>query len=187
MVAVWARWQLDADCLVEVLGDSGVRAEVVVDPVAYEGLLVAMAVLQEDLPVLEARERAGRPTVVWGGTLPVPRVAQLREAGAAAYVPMLQPPRELVAVVSAVLGGEEVPWEAGPGPMSALTSREQGVARAYLVEHGDRARSEVADLLGITDRTLKVHIANIRAKAGHRGTHTREGLRRALTVRGWLT
>lgn len=183
---MWSHWALHADALVEVLTDEGLSAVAVSDPGAQPGLLVAEAVLVEDLMMLERRTRAGGQTIVWGGTLPVPRIAALREAGAAAYVPMLQTPRELVEVVARVQAGEDVTWTEWAGPASALTERERSVAHAYLVEWADETRAEVAARIGISDRTLKVHVANIRAKTGHRGTHTREGLRRSLTVRGWL-
>lgn len=169
-----------------VLADAGVRTEVVADPWAEPRLLVAAAVLPEDLTLIASRSRDGCETVVWGGTLPVPRVAQLRASGAVAYVSLLQPPSELLAVVTAALAGEGGDWGADPGPMTELTGRELAVARAYLVDQAEQTRAEVARTLGISERTLKAHVANIRAKAGHRGTDTREGLRRALTVRGSL-
>lgn len=186
MVSVWSPWRLYADSVVVVLDEHGIRAQVVDDPVAAAGLLVASAVSADHGLLVSERARAGRATIVWGGTLPPPRIAALRDAGALAYVSMLHAPSELVAVVSEVLSGEDVPWTDAAGPLPTLTEREQGVARAYLVDHADRTRAQVAQILGISDRTLKVHIANIRTKAGHRGTHTREGLRRALTVRAWM-
>ena len=186
VVSVWSPWRLHADSVVVVLDEHGIRAQVVDDPVAAAGLLVASAMAADQGQLLRERASAGRSTILWGGTLPPPRIAELRDAGALAYVSMLHAPSELVAVVSDVLSGEDVPWTDAVGPLPTLTEREQGVARAYLVDHADRTRAEVAQILGISDRTLKVHVANVRAKAGHRGTHTREGLRRALTVRGWL-
>lgn len=71
--------------------------------------------------------------------------------------------------------------------MSSLTPREREAAEAYLVAGAERTRAEVAREMGISERTLKVHIANIRDKTGHEGTATREGLRQALAFRGWLT
>lgn len=186
VVCVWSPWPLHADAVAEVLREGGVPAGVVPSSGAVPGLLVAEAIRFDDLGLVRARARAGRSTVVWGGTLPVPRVAALRVAGAAAYVPMLEHPHQLVGVVTDVLSGVPVEWAPDPEPMGQLTARERAVARAYLVDHGGWGRAQVAEALGISERTLKVHVANIRAKAGHRGTHTREGLRRALTVRGWL-
>lgn len=185
-VAVWSPWRLHADALVDVLTGQGIPAGVVEEPLTTTGLVVAEAVRSGDLSLLEARHGAGLPTVVWGGTLPAPAVAALRSAGATAYVTLLQSPRELVAVVREVLDGREIPWAVGAGPVGALTSRERQVAQAYLVVWADRTRADVAMRLGMSERTLKVHVANIRAKAGHRGTATRDGLRRTLTVRGWI-
>lgn len=185
-VAVWAAWRLHADALVSIMEAEGLPVRLADDPVAARGLLVAGAALHDHTTLLEHRRRGGRSTIIWGGTLPVPRVDALREAGAAAYVTMLQPAGEVVDVVQRVLAGQEVPWPQGPGPLSSLTPREHEVAVAYLERWADHPRSEVASLLGISERTLKVHIANIRAKAGHRGTATREGLHRTLIVREWL-
>lgn len=186
VVAVAAQWRLHADAVVAVLEDHGVRAHVVDTPVDAPGLLLMSAMLPEHEEVLEARRAVGRETIVWGGTLPVPRIASLRASGAAAYVTMLQAPRELADVVQRVLAGEPVAWVETPDIEGVLTSRERAVAEAYLVTGADHTRAEVAADLGISERTLKVHVANIRAKIGHRGTETREGLRRSLTVRGWL-
>jgi DNA-binding CsgD family transcriptional regulator len=185
-VAVWSPWRLHADAVAVVLTEHGISSEVVDDPVATAGLLVAELVGAGDLHVLEARRRGDRPTVVWGGTLPVPRVAALRDAGASAYVSGLHAPRELVAVVRQVDGGQRVAWPGATASVEVLTGRERQVAQAYLVQWADRTRAEVATRLGMSERTLKVHIANIRAKAGHRGTATRDGLLRTLTVRGWI-
>lgn len=187
VVSVWSPWSLHADAVADVLREGGLPAGVVPSPDGVPGLLVAEAVRLDHLGLVRARARARRSTIVWGGTLPVPRVAALRAAGAAAYVPMLEHPHQLVGVVTDVLSGTPLEWAPDPDPMPELTARERTVARAYLVDHGEWGRAQVAEVLGMSERTLKVHIANIRAKAGHRGTHTREGLRRALTVRGWLT
>ncbi|KRE35847.1 hypothetical protein ASG73_14250 [Janibacter sp. Soil728] len=185
-VAVWSPWCLHADAVAGVLAEYGISAEVVDDPAAAQGLLVAELVGADDLHVLEARRRGELPTIVWGGTLPVPRVAALRDAGASAYVTLLHAPRELVAVVRQVQDGQRVAWPGCEAPVGALTGREREVAQAYLVQWADGTRAEVATRLGMSERTLKVHIANIRAKAGHRGTGTRDGLLRTLTVRGWV-
>ncbi|WP_114202819.1 helix-turn-helix transcriptional regulator [Janibacter anophelis] len=185
-VAVWSPWRLHADAVTLVLTEHGISSEVVDDPVATAGLLVAELVGAGDLDVLEARRRGDRPTVVWGGTLPEPRVAALRDAGAAAYVSGLHAPRDLASVVRQVQEGQRVGWSGAAVPVEVLTSREREVAQAYLVQWADRTRAEVATRLGMSERTLKVHIANIRAKAGHRGTATRDGLLRTLTVRGWI-
>lgn len=183
---MWSPWRLHADAVAVVLTEHGISSEVVDDPVATAGLLVAELVGAGDLHVLEARRRGDRPTVVWGGTLPVPRVAALRDAGASAYVSGLHAPRELVAVVRQVDGGQRVAWPGATASVEVLTGRERQVAQAYLVQWADRTRAEVATRLGMSERTLKVHIANIRAKAGHRGTATRDGLLWTLTVRGWI-
>ncbi|MGE9783047.1 LuxR C-terminal-related transcriptional regulator [Janibacter sp. G368] len=185
-VFVWSRWRLHADAVTSVLVADGLDARTVASVDEATGLLVGGALLPDLTDLLERRRSAGLATVVWGGVLPSPRVAALRQAGAAAYVSMLEPPQQVVDVVRRVLAGQPVPWPQPPEAMVRLTEREQEVARAYLADWSDHPRAEVARRLGISERTLKVHIANIRAKAGHRGTETREGLRRALVVSEWL-
>ncbi len=155
-------------------------------PGSVDGLLVLGASVPDSVPVLESRRGRGSATVVWGGTLPPLRVAALRAAGASAYVSMLEAPDEVVRVVAQVLVGEEVAWPEVPPPMSALTRAEVRAALGYLETWSDLSRAEVAARLGLSDATLKAHIANIRGKTGHEGTATREGLRRTLVLRGWL-
>ncbi|NYF97637.1 LuxR C-terminal-related transcriptional regulator [Janibacter cremeus] len=183
-LAVWSSSPLHADSLVTVLQQAGERVGVIVEPNGAEGVLVATVETPGLGGVLRRRSRAGRQTIVWGGTLPVGRVAALRDAGASAYVSVLALPRELMDVVHRVRQGEDVPWpESGS---EALTAREREAARAYLVTQAGCSRAEVAHGLGISERTLKVHIGRVRDKTGHVGTSTREGLRHELDMRGWL-
>ena len=72
-----------------------------------------------------------------------------------------------------------------PMPAAELDALELAAMRAA-VEACDGNVAKAARRLGISERTLKAHVANIRAKAGHRGTETREGLHRALVVSEWL-
>lgn len=85
-VGVWSPWRLNADAVAEALVHEGVPATSVDDPSAVAGLLVGGVVDPQGVELLEARRRAGRLTVVWGGTLPPPGVTMLRASGAAAYV-----------------------------------------------------------------------------------------------------
>ncbi|WP_435202628.1 LuxR C-terminal-related transcriptional regulator [Janibacter sp. GS2] len=185
-VVVWSAWSLHADAVVAALRRGGLEAQGVRDPRAAEALLVVGLPVADMGRLLRSRRSEERATIVWGGTLPLPRIAALREAGCAGYVSMLQSPGELARVVRQVIVGADAVW---PDPLPhgpPLTSRELEVAQAYLVRWADRPRAEVAARLGVSDRTLKVHIANIRAKSGHEGTATREGLRRALVLQGRL-
>ncbi|WP_157074827.1 hypothetical protein [Janibacter limosus] len=150
VVSVWSRWRLHADAVVSVLTDHEIAAEVAGDPWGVPGVLVAELVAGEDLRLLTGRRREGRPTVVWGGTLPVPRVAALRDAGASAYVTGLDSPQELAAVVRRVQEGQRPTWSAGAAPTVTLTPRERQVAQAYLVLWADRTRAKVAAQLGIS-------------------------------------
>lgn len=183
-LTVWTRWALHADALVVALTQTGVPARVVPGPDAASGVLLASVDAPELGEVLRRRARAGDETMVWGGTLPATKILALREAGASAYISALALPREIAEVLRQVHEGEDVGWPHGDGASVVLTDREQEVAVAYLVTHADRTRAEVARSLGISDRTLKVHIARIRDKAGHEGTATRDGLRHRLAGRG---
>lgn len=184
---MWSPWPLHADALVVALAEAGERAAVVDDPVGAARVLVADVAGRDLTAVLGRRRRGGRSTLVWGGTLDRARVAALSAAGASAYVSELARPGEVAAVVRAIRLGEDVAWPEGPPPMVALTPRERAAARAYLVTGAGRTRAEVAQDLGISERTLKAHIANVRDKVGHEGTATREGLRHELAARGWVS
>lgn len=183
---MWSTWAVHADAVAAACRAGGLDAWTVSHPEPVAGLLVIGASVPDVVGLLVRRRDEGRDTIVWGGTLPPPRIAALRSAGCAAYVSMLQPPAEVARVVGQVLAGEAVAWPAPPLPMPALTAREMTVAHAYLVGWADHSRAEVAAELGLSEQTLKVHIANIRGKTGHEGTATREGLHRALVLYGWL-
>ncbi|WP_338750499.1 LuxR C-terminal-related transcriptional regulator [Janibacter alittae] len=182
---VWSSLPLHADSLVAVLREAGERAGVVAAPADAEEVLVATVDAPGLGTVLRRRSQVGRPTIVWGGTVSAARAAALRDAGANAYVSALALPRDLVDVVRRVRQGEDVPWPESR-PVVALTRREHETALAYLVTEADRTRAEVARGLGISERTLKVHIARVRQKVGHVGTSTREGLRHELSTHGWV-
>lgn len=183
---VWTRWPLHADALVVSLAQAGVPATAVRTPDETKGVLLASVDAPDLTQVLGCRAGAGEATVVWGGSLPAAKVLALREAGASAWVSALALPRELAAVIERVREGQDVEWPPQDAASVSLTSREHEVAVAYLVTQADRARAEVAQSLGISDRTLKAHIARIRDKVGHEGTATREGLRYRLAGQGWL-
>nr|WP_257909846.1 hypothetical protein [Janibacter limosus] len=69
-VAVWSPWRLHADAVAVVLTEHGISSEVVDDPVATAGLLVAELVGAGDLHVLEARRRGTGPP--WSGAAHCP-------------------------------------------------------------------------------------------------------------------
>ena len=156
-------------------------------PRSEAGLLVADVETSRLTSLLEERRGSGSETIVWGGTLAAPRAILLREAGAQAYVSGLALPGEVAEVVRAVRDGQGVAWPEVPSVGGGLTPREREAAVAYLVTGAERSRAEVAAALGMSERTLKVHVARIRDKTGHAGTATREGLRHELTHRGWLS
>lgn len=157
-----------------------------VNPLAAAGVLVADVETPDLETVLRSRRDIGARTVVWGGTLSGARARRLRDAGASAYVSALAAPRDLALTVRRVRDGDPVAWEPSAGPPAGLTPREREVAMAYLVTEAERTRAEVAHGLGISERTLKVHVARIRHAVGHVNAATREGLRYEITRRGWL-
>lgn len=185
-MAVWARWQLHADALVASLRGVGEVADVVGDPVDALTILVATVDAPGLGAVVRSRAQQGRETLVWGGTLPAAHVAALREAGAAGYVSALAAPGELADAVRRLRDGQAPAWPPEPVQVVRLTPRERQAAGAYLVSQADRTRAEVALGLGMSERTLKVHISRIRDKTGHEGTATREGLLHELVRLGWL-
>lgn len=185
-LAVWSPWALHADALVAVLLGADEGAVAVGDPEVVTGVLVVGAEAPGVLTLVRRRARLGRETIVWGGTLAQSRTEALRKAGASAYVSALALPGELVEAVRQVRDGGRVAWPAPSVSAAALTPREREVALAYVVTGAGRSRAQVAAQLGISERTVKVHVARIRDKAGHEGTATREGLRHELTIRGWI-
>lgn len=66
-----------------------------------------------------------------------------------------------------------------------LSPREQQVIEQYF-SHPDANPASVADDLGISVNTVRVHLANVRRKLVGRHTRNREALRAALIDRGWL-
>ncbi|HET7474460.1 MAG TPA: response regulator transcription factor [Dermatophilaceae bacterium] len=96
-----------------------------------------------------------------------PRVAQALQAGAVGYLLKDCDPRDVVAAVrSAAAGGAPLDPRvarsllpsAGAGPAQVLSARELQVLR--LVAQG-LANKQVARALGISERTVKVHVTNI--------------------------
>lgn len=66
-----------------------------------------------------------------------------------------------------------------------LSNREVQVAQAFCgVEALDP--KEIAEQLGLSVNTVRVHLANIRRKLGGRYTGNRDAMRAALLDRGWL-
>lgn len=179
-LAVWSPWALHADALVAVLLGADEGAVAVGDPEVVTGVLVVGAEAPGVLTLVRRRARLGRETIVWGGTLAQSRTEALRKAGASAYVSALALPGELVEAVRLVRSGGEVEWPVAESSVVPLTARELEVARAYLVTGAERTRAEVAAGLGLSERTVKAHVARIRDKVGHEGTSTREGLRHEM-------
>lgn len=141
-----------------------------------------------DLPALGTaavrRIARSRPTVAWGGYLHTGTVAELVDAGLRGYVSVIGSQHDLVVAALRVAGGERS-LPALDAAALRLTPAEQRVCQAYLVEHADAPRAAVAAELGISERTLKVHLANVRAKVNSSAANRVE-LARQLRARGML-
>lgn len=105
-------------------------------------------------------------------------------SGASRYVAHPEAPRGHTVVDRTI-----VPMPTHPRPAGnevRLTPAEHRVALAYLVTDVALSRAEVAARLGISERTLKAHLANMRRKVDSAQGSTRLGLRRELRARGLL-
>lgn len=66
-----------------------------------------------------------------------------------------------------------------------LTQREQDVVKSYYSRPG-AAVEDVAEHLGISTNTVRVHLANVRRKLSGRHVGNRQALHTALIDKGWL-
>lgn len=185
-VDVISPFALHREALADTLRKSGAFALVGEHAAAESGRDHDVTVV--DLPALGmaavrtiVRER---PTVAWGGYLHTGTVAELVQAGLRGYVSVIGAQRDLVVAAVRVASGDLSLPELAASPVR-LTPAEQRVCRAYLVEHADAPRAQVAAQLGISERTLKVHLANVRAKVDSTAANRVE-LARQLHARGML-
>lgn len=125
-----------------------------------------------------------RPVLAWGGYLHTRTVTELVELGLRGYVSVIGAQRDLAVAAVRVASGQSSLPELASSTVR-LTPAEQRVCRAYLVERAEASRAEVAAGLGISERTLKVHLSNVRAKLGERAANRGE-LARQLRARGVL-
>jgi DNA-binding CsgD family transcriptional regulator len=200
----------------ELGDDVEIASGVDLESAAAADLVVLDALSPAAEDVLALTRRRAVPVVVWGGmgTQWEDRVERRRLAGEIGVVRLSSLARrpELVAVVRLLLD----PPSRGPFPVAPerdalraaeavadrsvttprrtavpptqvrLTATELRVVRAYLVSGATKPRAEVAAILGMSERTLKVHLANVRRKVGSAQASTRLGLRRELQGRGLL-
>jgi DNA-binding NarL/FixJ family response regulator len=137
----------------------------------------AATVVVVDLYTIDYDFRGLRSLVARAGAAPVLTLddrlnlghARLaREAGARGYVAKTEPPEEMRAALRAVLAGEprfpaDVP--AAGRPAAGLSARQTDVLR--LIALG-RSNKEIAEALGITPGTVKLHIHAILKATGAR-------------------
>jgi DNA-binding NarL/FixJ family response regulator len=137
----------------------------------------------DGLAVLEVAGRraptAGR--VLMSGTDDARLAAQARRQGAMGFLPKSLSPEAWLAALAAVLDGN--PWfPDGPATgASGLTPRQTRILEGVAA---GRTNKHIARELGITERTIKYHLAEIfaRVSAGSRA----EAVARA-GARGWIT
>lgn len=145
-------------------------------------LVVDVEVLDEILP----RVAGHVPVVAWGGYLHARVVAALRSTGVGFYVSTLARPEQVADAVRRAVDGSPTGAPPEGSGVPRLTPRQAEVLRAYVDVHRDRPRSEVAARLGISERTLKVHLAAVRVELGGADVSTRAGLRRAAVSLGLI-
>lgn len=126
------------------------------------------------------------PVVVWGGYLHPSSVQALVRRGVDAYVSVIGSGDQLLDAVRTVRAGMSWLPALPPETDEGLTPGELRALSAYLLDHPTLPREAVARLLGISESTLKAHVANVRGRLDD-NCGSRAGLRRALIARGWLT
>lgn len=107
--------------------------------------------------------------------------AQARRAGLMGYLPKALDPALWEQALARILGGE--PWfpREGPATPEPGPTGRQAVILARLAE--GRTNKAIASELGITERTVKYHLAEIYGRLG--AANRAEAVARAST-RGWL-
>lgn len=150
------------------------------------GHVVIIDRLTEDFDeYLSAASVRGLTMVVWGGYLHRSSVQALVRDGIAAYVSVIGSIDQLHDAVRTVRAGFSwLPALSTESP-AGLSTAERRALTAYLLDYPSLGRAEVARLLGLSEATLKAHLANVRAQLDD-NCSSRAGLRRALVARGWL-
>lgn len=183
---------------VGVLGARELHVEAlcgVVDDVPYfESLKLCQPWPEIDVAILEvgladlgdrvAEMRCVAPTIVWGGYLHRTQARALAERGASGYLSVISLPAQLHAAIEMVAGGGRYFPDLGPVDEIRLTPAEDRVMRAYLIDLASARRADVAAALGLSDRTVKAHIANVRSRLPVRAA-SRATLLRVLRAHGW--
>ena len=125
--------------------------------------------------------RAQHPAVVVSGTEEASVVRRALDHGAVGFVPKSTPPADIIIAIRAVLGGQR--W-LPPALVQALESAQSDPADAalatrlarltgqqfrVLAQIGEgRLNKQIADSLGIQERTVKAHVSAIFEKLGVR-------------------
>lgn len=150
------------------------------------GHVVVIDRLTDDFEVYLTAALAGRlPVVVWGGYLHPTSVQDLVRRGADAYVSVIGSRDQLIDAVRTVRLGMSWLPALPPEAPDGLTTAEARALRAYLVDYPAESRRQVALRLGISESTLKAHLANVRGRLDE-ACASRLSLRRTVIARGWL-
>jgi DNA-binding NarL/FixJ family response regulator len=107
--------------------------------------------------------------------------AQAKRIGAMGFLPKSLPPDEWIAALQSVLAGE--PWFASTGPYDSaagLTQRQTLILERIAAGYTNKL---IARELGVTERTIKYHLAEIFARVN--ATSRAEAVARA-SANGWI-
>lgn len=185
-VAIASQIPLHCDVLRAALRPFPTRLVPPADMAHAAGHVVVIDRLTEDFEAYLAASLSGRlPVVVWGGYLHPTSVQDLVRRGADAYVSVIGSRDQLVDAVRTVRVGMSWLPALPPEAPEGLTNAEARALRAYLLEYPAESRQQVAQRLGISESTLKAHLANVRGRLDE-SCASRLSLRRTVIARGWL-
>jgi DNA-binding NarL/FixJ family response regulator len=183
-VGVLGQRRLHVDALHSVIADVPYFAPQVMTHRWPEIDVAVLEVSMSGLPGLIAEISSTTPTIVWGGYLHSTQARELANHGAAGYLSVISLPAHLHAAIEMAAGGGRYFPDLGAPDQIRLTPAEDRVMRAYLIDLSTQRRSDVALALGLSDRTVKAHIANVRSRLPVRAP-SRATLLRVLRAHGW--
>lgn len=185
-VAICSAIPLHCDVLRRALQPYPTRVVTSSEMARAVGHVMVIDRLTEDFETYLAGALANRlPVVVWGGYLHPTSVQDLVRRGADAYVSVIGSRDQLVDAVRTVRAGMSWLPALAQEASEGLTAGEARVLRAYLLDYPAESRREVAQRLGISESTLKAHLANVRGRLDE-SCGSRLSLRRTVIARGWL-
>ncbi len=171
-VAIAHPFPLAVDALVTIAAAAGLAARAATTRDALDADIAVVAARPDGIAMLRERRAAGKPTILLFDA-PDPDALLAAIELAAEGVLLTSAPLEAVAAcVAAVAAG--VQWldpdatrliidRVARPAVPALTRRERDVANLVTAGHRNRV---IADALGISEGTVKMHLHNVYAKLG---------------------